>query len=257
MHMTGFRRVATCKCCGVDKCGGSFPLGCTSTISSCPSTYAVTFGVSSHTVKVNCGTLASPDCQDYIEYPATTFPAVTVTQNATNKCIYEGVEVDVSGVSDSWTTNPCSGGASYTYNWDELLINVTSGCANLLGDGQLCPCVDADGDDYCSPSICAGFCAEIFLKTSVSTGRSTSYVTRNFSACFFSHCIGSCTDLVPCYNSYGSPDTTRSDVSLCPDTTPMDICSPCISDGSNGWKGDCSIPNYRADSDWGFTASIS
>jgi hypothetical protein len=256
--MTGFRRVATCKCCGVDKCGGKGPTtGCTSTISSCPSTYAVTFGVSSHTVKVNCGTLGSPDCQDYIEYPATTFPAVTVTQNATNKCEFEGAWVDVSGVSDSWNNNPCSGDPSYTYNWDELLINVTNDCAHLLDSGYLCPCwYDADDSDHCTPQICAGVCAEVYLKYSISTGRSTTYGTRNFSACFFSHCIGSCTDLVPCYNSYGSPNTTRHLIH-CPDTSPMDICSPCISDGSNGWKVSCSTPNYRGDAEWACTASIS
>ena len=266
--MTGFRRVATCKCCGVDKCGGGIPLGCTSTISSCPATYAVTFGLSSHTIRTNCGTLESPDCQDAIEYPAVTFPAVTVTQNAINKCIYQGVEVDVSGVIDSWNNTPCSGGTTRTYNWDTILVRLNNGCAHLLDNGYLCPCwYDADDSDHCSPQICAGVCAEVWLKLSITTGRTTTTSGFSFSACFFSHCTNNCTtDLVPCYNSYGSPNTIRTTYK-CPDTTPMSDVSPCISDGSNGWQlrssavyggfVDCNdYTNSRSSTNWACTASI-
>ena len=244
--MTGFRRVATCKCCGVDPCGANSPYGCTTGTSNCPSTYAVALTFNTHTFKINCGTIPSPSCQDYSITPSLS-TSVTVTQNGTNKCRYEGT-TDLSSVTDTWTTNPCSG-SGITYEWDEVIVNLTTGISPSLDDAQLAPCGNTS---YCSK--CAGVCAEIFLKANYTTGRGSATIAFNFSACYFSHCIDSCSDLVPCFNSYGSIDQRRTRLTECDSPN---ICTPCLT-GTNGWGKDCTdLEVTRSQTDWGFTASIS
>ena len=250
--MTGVRR-AKCDCClptGVDACKASMVTGCTTASSSCPSTYAVTLSLNSFTIKRNCGTESEPSCQDYLVYPALS-KTVTVTQNAINKCIYEG-SLDISSGADTFTTNPCSG-SSTTYSWKTITAQVKNSGVNLVTGAQLAPCNDGS---YCAS--CAGMC--IGFQVEINNDTSGGTFDKLFSACYFSHCLtGTCSDssnLTPCYNYYSTADATRTEYAECTSANNT-FDNECIADGY-GWSSDCATNVVgRASANWGFTVTIS
>ncbi len=241
--MTGVRR-ALCDCCGVDLCGfhGTTGIPCsTVTSSDCPSTLAVTFSMDSLKFYLDCNFgSGSADCQEINEIPALGSTVITVTQNASQKCIYTGS----ASVSGSWTTTPCTGSGT------ALALTTVSvelkGHSHLLTNAQLISPCTGEG---CSGTRCAGVCAEITVSTSGSS-------TYRFSACWFNQCIADCTIEVPCYSSYANrtPDQVRSWLADCSGTT--NPATACVS--GDGWSSDCSSStSSRAATDHIFSVAIS
>jgi len=253
--MTGVRR-ANCSCCtptGVDKCGASQGAlsGCTTTTSSCASTYAVSLSLSSFTSKRNCGTESEPDCIDSIIYPALS-ETITVTQVPTNKCIYTG-ELDISSGSPTWTSTLCPSdtGSANTYSWEKINVRVENQMTNVLTGAQLQPCTK------CGAGVgCAGIAIGIEVVINNDTTGGT--FSKLFSVTYFSHCLsGTCSDnLTPCYNYYSTVENFKTEYIECTSAN-NNFDNECISDGF-GFSTDCATNVLgRSQSDWNFGVSIS